>query len=244
MVESTAQSGENRTDGRQSGELSKLVDWITAGVLVLSGLFTTTVGVALYTLVDRAEITDLVADGTIDSPQLTDAELVDLSVALSTWGGVGVTVTGLLLIGTGVAFLYYRKRLHQRETGDLPDTVTLAIVGAVVTGVTSFVPLSPILGGLTAGYLNGGERWAGARVGAYAGALAAVPVVLFLTFLLGGLVITSVEIGLGGIGAVMMLTIVFSVLFTVGVLVGLSALGGYIGSWLWVQRNGESTTAV
>lgn len=240
MTESTVEGAEN-SPGGPSAELSRIVDWMTAGALVLTGLFTTIVGIALYALVEREAVVEAVADGTISSPELTDAELVDVSMALSTWGGVGVTITGLLLLVSGIGFIIYRNRLHRREQPDrmLPDTTTLAIVGAVVTGVTSFVPFSPILGGLVAGYLRSGETRQGIRVGAYAGVCAAIPIGLLLLFLLGGFVITALELGLGGVGVVISLVFVFSLLFSVAVLVGLSALGGYLGTRL---RDRQRTT--
>ena len=212
--------------------LSGLPAW--QGFLVLVGMMVTTAGASLYTLVDRELVTELVADGTITSSQLTDAELIDVSVALSTWGGIGLTLTGVLMIVTAVGFLLYRNRL--REDRQYPDTPTLAVVGAVVTGVTSFVPLSPLLGGLVAGYLGRGED--GVRLGAYAGVVAALPVVLLFVFVLGGFLVTAGELGLGGVAVVVSLGIVFALLFSVAVIVSLSGLGGYVGARLRA-RNGE-----
>jgi hypothetical protein len=44
-----------------------------------------------------------------------------------------------------------------------------AVIGAVVAVVSSFVPLSPALGGGVAAYLQGGTRTVGAKVGAVFG---------------------------------------------------------------------------
>lgn len=44
-----------------------------------------------------------------------------------------------------------------------------AVVGAVAGLVLGFVPLSPGIGGAMAGYLQGGSRGDGLRVGAVAG---------------------------------------------------------------------------
>jgi MFS family permease len=239
MAEPTIESAEKRPSHQPSEELSKLISWLAAGFLVLAGMLVTTVGAGLYTLVDRDLITELVAEGSITSPQLTDAELVDVSVALTTWGGIGLTVTGVLMIVAGVGFLLYRKRLLRQEIRERPDSITLAVVGAVVTGVTSFVPLSPLLGGLVAGYLGDGENWDGVRVGGYAGVVAALPVVLLFLFLLGGFLVTAGEIGLGGAAVVVSLGIVFALLFSVAIIVCLSGLGGYIGVRLRA-RNGRS----
>ena len=237
MAESTIESTQKRPNHRPSEELSKLISWLAAGFLALAGLLVTTVGASLYTLADRDLITELVADGTISSSQLTDAELVDVTVALSTWGGIGLVLTGVLMIVAAVGFLLYRSRVRRQEGRDRPDTATLAIVGAVVTGVTSFVPLSPLLGGLVAGYLRRGESMDGVRVGAYAGVVAALPVVLLFLFLLGGFVVTAGALGLGGAGLVVSLLIVFALLFTVAIVISLSGVGGYVGARLWARND-------
>jgi len=101
------------------------------------------------------------------------------------------------------------------------------------------VPFSPILGGLVAGYLRGGENGDGIRVGTYAGVVASLPVVLLFAFLLGGVVVTAGELGLGGAGLVISLGIVFVLLFTVAIIVGLSGFGGYIGVRLWHRNSGS-----
>jgi len=238
MAESTVESAEKRPNKQSSEELSKLISWIAAGFLGLVGLMITTIGASLYTLVDREMITELVADGMMSSPQLTDAELIDVSVALSTWGGIGLVLTGVLMIVAAVGFLLYRSRLRRREDRQHLDTPTLAVVGAVVTGVTSFVPLSPLLGGLVAGYLGRGENWDGVRVGAYAGVVAALPVVLLFVFALGGFLVTAGELGLGGAAVVVSLGIVFVLVSSVAIIVSLSGLGGYVGARLRA-RNGQ-----
>jgi len=214
-----------------SGPLSRLVDWITATLLVLGGLMFTTLGTAISAVADRERVATWVADGQLTSTELTDAELVDTTLALLTWGGIGLIVTGLLLVVGGFGFLLYRRRARETATTetDQPDSVTLAIVGAVVTVVTSFVPLSPILGGVVSGYLGGGDGADGTRVGAYAGLVAAVPLTILVLSLLGGLVIVAIELGLGGIAVFVALAVVFASLVAVAYLVGLSALGGYIG---------------
>jgi hypothetical protein len=214
---------------RPSKPLSKLIDWLTATFLVLGGLGFAALGAGLYSLADRQRIADWVTEGTLTSTELTDAELIDTTQALLTWGGVGTAVTGLLLVVSGVAFLVYRIRVRHDAEAVAPDSVTLAIVGGVVTIVTSFIPLSPILGGAVSGYFRGGDTSSGARVGAYAGLIAAIPFVLLGLFLVGGLVVATAELGLGSLGVFAGLATVFGILVSVAYLVGLSALGGYIG---------------
>lgn len=113
-----------------------------------------------------------------------------------------------------------------------------ALIGAVVTFVLSFLPLSPILGGATAGYLHKQE---GMRVGALAGLFAALPVVAVVMFAItffmpivttpGNSMVGSL-LGFSLMGVVMLLLIG---LYTVG----LGALGGYLGVYFAESRDVE-----
>ncbi len=88
-----------------------------------------------------------------------------------------------------------------------------------MTLVTSFVPLSPVVGGLVAGYLLGGDRQSGLTVGAYAGLAAVAPFALLSLFLLGGFGIVALELGLGGLGLSVVLALLVSVSASVAYLV-------------------------
>lgn len=109
------------------------------------------------------------------------------------------------------------------------DTLRNALIGAVVSVVLAFLPFSPALGGGVAGYLQGPSREDGLRVGAYAGLVAAIPILLVVTlfgslFFLGAFFEPRAAFGF-----------VFVLLvFGVGLLytVGLSALGGYLGAYV------------
>lgn len=222
-----------RSEMRPSRPVGKIVDWLTAAFLVFGGLLFAALGAGLYSLADRDRIAEWVSDGTLTSTELSDAELVDVTLALFTWGGVGLAVTGLLMAGGGIAFLLYRRRMRDQQTAETaPDSVTLAIIGAVVTAVTSFVPFSPLIGGTVSGYLRGGNSEDGAKAGAYAGLVAAIPFALLSLFFLGGFVIAAAELGLGSVGVFSGLVFVFAILAGTVYLVGLSALGGYFGVWL------------
>jgi hypothetical protein len=123
-----------------------------------------------------------------------------------------------------------------------PNTLVNALIGGVVSVVLGFVPFSPVLGGAVAGYLQSDDPAQGLRVGAYAGLVAAVPLA-FVLFLLasvlsfgvvavdstGSVAGTAASGGfavsaLGVLGVVFLLTAVYTV--------GLSVLGGYLGSYL------------
>lgn len=235
---SSTHSDDIRRGVRPSGPISKLVDWVTAALLVFGGLLFATAGAGLYSLADRSRIASWVAEGRLTSTELTDAELIDITQALFTWGGIGMAVTGVLLLLGGVGYLLYRSRMRARTDSSEPDTITLATIGAVVTILTSFVPLSPILGGLVSGYLRESDGAGGARIGAYAGLVATIPFALLGLFLLGGIAIAAAELGLGGLGVFVGLALVFSIGVGAAYLVGLSALGGYIGVSL-AKRNRE-----
>jgi hypothetical protein len=115
------------------------------------------------------------------------------------------------------------------------DSSLHALIGAVVTVVVSFVPFSPVLGGGVAAYLNDADANDGVRIGALSGAIASVPLLLFglfAVFVLGFFAVSGpggggMAFGLGGLFLVLV-----AGLITVAYTVGLSALGGYLGSYL------------
>ena len=226
--DSTVQGGESET----AATLGKGVDWLVTALLVLGGLLVATFGAFLNAAADRAEIAALVADGTIQSTVLSDAELVDISYALAWWGGVGLATVGLLLLVGGVVFFAYRRR-ERRRRAELglagPDTTTNAIVGAIVSVVTSFVPLSPVLGGLVAGYLQKGSRMD-------AGLVAAAPIALLFVSLIIGLFGVSTEVGAGFEAGLVAVALAVAAIVSALYLVVLSAIGGYFGVYLDERR--------
>ena len=100
-----------------------------------------------------------------------------------------------------------------------------ALLGAVVGIVLSVVPLSPVLGGAVAGYLEGGRPDDGLRVGALAGVVMFVPFpfVLFAALYLIGYGLLSLSVSLLAV-----FVLVVSAVYTIG----LSVLGGYLGVYL------------
>lgn len=113
-------------------------------------------------------------------------------------------------------------------TDDSSRTVLNAVIGAVAGIILSFIPLSTLLGGVIAGYLEGGEMENGVKVGAIAGLIMLIPLVFIglfaLTFFLG--------VGTGGppfaVGLMAFFILVFGALYTVG----LSVVGGVLGIYL------------
>lgn len=116
---------------------------------------------------------------------------------------------------------------------ETPNTVLNAIIGGVVTTVTAMFlgPFSPAVGGGAAGYLEGGETNDGLKVGAFAGIVALVPILLFLPLLL---LVVPVFGPRGGIAFLFVMVFVISILGAY--VLGLSALGGVLGAYLKRER--------
>ncbi|WP_226008023.1 DUF5518 domain-containing protein [Natrinema salinisoli] len=108
------------------------------------------------------------------------------------------------------------------------STAINALIGAAAGVILSFVPFSTLLGGAIAGYLEGGEPGDGLRVGAIAGVVMLIPMVLIGMFFM----MFFVGFGTGGaplaFGMMAILMLMFGALYTVG----LSAAGGYLGIYL------------
>jgi hypothetical protein len=106
-----------------------------------------------------------------------------------------------------------------------------AAIGAVVTVLTSFVPLSPILGGAVAGYLHGQD---GPKVGAISGGIASIPFVgmgLLFVFFFGGLGLFG-GLDAFAFGVFMLLFAIVVLAVAVAITVALGALGGWIGIYV------------
>ncbi|QLD85415.1 DUF5518 domain-containing protein [Natronomonas halophila] len=105
-----------------------------------------------------------------------------------------------------------------------PNTILNGVIGGVVAVVLSFIPLSPILGGAVAGYLEGGDQRDGLVVGTIAGVIALIPFVLF------GMLAAVILIAPGAVRLVPLLAVFlfFVAIYTVG----LSALGGIVGIYV------------
>lgn len=131
------------------------------------------------------------------------------------------------------------------KTDSNRSPVMNVFIGGIAGIVLSFVPMSPLLGGGITGYLQHGTRENGLKVGAWAGVVMLVPVI-FIGFLL------MMFLGFGGISATYglhmgatpiafaffgLLLIALSAIYTVG----LSALGGYLGVYVWEEVNTDGS---
>ena len=110
------------------------------------------------------------------------------------------------------------------------DTLTNAVIGGIASILLAFVPFSPVLGGVVAGYLQGGDRRAGLRVGAYSGVVAAIPFALILVF---AVAVFGVFLSFGsGSGAVLLLFVLLALVVAAVYTVALGAVGGWLGNYL------------
>jgi hypothetical protein len=115
------------------------------------------------------------------------------------------------------------------------DTFVNAVIGAVATALLSgFVPLAPLLGGGIAGYLEGGERDDGVRVGLLSGVVGlAISLVFFaVVFVFLAAFLAFVPEALGVFGATGLLVLVLGTVMTAAYFLGLSALGGWLGNYV------------
>jgi hypothetical protein len=114
------------------------------------------------------------------------------------------------------------------------DTFVNALIGGTVSIVLGFVPLSPVIGGAIAGYLEGGTRNDGLWVGVYAGLVAALPALLgiFAVFLFSGVAFVDAGPRSGGGIALFLVIVVLGVVATAIYTVGLSAAGGWLGNYV------------
>lgn len=115
-----------------------------------------------------------------------------------------------------------------------------ALLGAVVTVVVSFIPLSPILGGGVASYLHDAGSDRGIRIGAVAGIIATVPLVAIYVLLFSVMSIGSLTTGefAGPVFVIVLVGVIF--LVAALITVGLSALGGYLGAEFAASRRDRS----
>lgn len=234
-MSSFAQSAVHGTERDRTGKpLSRTVDRLVAGVLLVVGAAFAAAGAFVAGFADRTQIAAWVAEGRLTSTDMTDAELVDATFAVLWGGGIGVAITGVLLVAGGIAFLVLQSRARRRfeTTGELTGNATsMAILGALVTVGASFVPFSPVVGGAVAGYLRSSTAASAVRTGALAGVLATVPVLAVYAAITWRLLGTAT--GLTGLVAV-----VFGVTLLVAVayMTVLSALGAHLGDTVAADR--------
>jgi len=203
-----------------------LGDWVLGAVLWISGCVVALGGAALYYGVTRQEVATVIREGEFRSDVLTEAEAIDLIVALSHWGGLGLLVAGASIFLIGIAVLVGHRRARRDNRGT-PAWI-IGVVGATVSTILSFVPFSPVLGGAAAGYLDPDHAARGISVGAIAGVFASLPLFIVGLFTSVGLFVSGSPEAVIGVAVVLGIGVFFSIVY----FIGLSALGGYLGNWV------------
>ncbi|MHB9287024.1 DUF5518 domain-containing protein [Halobacteriales archaeon Cl-PHB] len=207
-----------------SHPLPGFVHWLVGALLAIGGLALLVGATALTFVVDRELIAEGVATGQVEST-LTDAQTVEVAGAVSTWTGIGLFLTGGLLVLVAVAYV-----LAQRRRGEDGSYFwTSAVLGAVVSGVLSFVPFSPVLGGAAAGYLEQPTSDRTVAAGAASGLVAMAPVMVITAFVLVGVSLGLLAADLSGLALLVGVVILLTIAFVAAVGAGLGALGGYVG---------------
>jgi hypothetical protein len=217
---------DQRPDPEAAVAFDRLIDWAIGALLGVVGLLVALGGVALYYGTDRSDVATLIRDAEFQSDILTEAEAIDALTAFGQWCGIGLVVAGAMIVLFGVAVVVAHGRA--RTDGRGTPRWILGVVGAIVSIVLGFVPFSPVVGGAAAGYLDPNQDASGIGTGIFAGLFVLLPV-LVVAFFSG----VGLFVGLPGeVAAVVAASFIIAILVALAYSVGLSALGGYLGSWL------------
>lgn len=225
-------AGRSGTDPDES-VVPEFLEWLIGALLALVGLGTALGGAAILWASDDDLIAEAIADGvragTVESDVLTPAQLTAVATETAFWLGVGLVVSGLAMVAVAVAYLVGRRRTRGAPGTANPREVVFAhaVLGAVATGVLSFVPASPILGGGVAGYVHR-RRGSPTKAGAVSGLLAALPFVSLLVFFAIGLLAGFGAAEVGGLAVVVGIAMAVAILGSLIYFVGLGALGGFL----------------
>jgi len=114
-------------------------------------------------------------------------------------------------------------------TGD--NTLLIALAGAAVSILTSFVPFSPLIGGALAGWLVRDDPMRGAKIGGLSGLVVSLPLGFIFIPVFG---LAIFDAGTGGFAFLFlgMFLIFLGLVYTAGI----SALGGYLGVRFYQSR--------
>lgn len=227
-------SSNDRPTRPDVADVPEFLDWILGGLVVLGGLLSTSIGAVIFVAPDRETIEAVVADEDFEVEGMTEPEAVELALALLTWIGAGFLLMGVVGVVLGVAYVVHRRRVHDRAAAGEPtsDFIAHALLGAVVSAVTSFIPFSPVIGGGVAGYLERGDSERTLRVGTASAVIFAAPIVALALFVAGGVIAGFARIGDSSLGVVAALMIVIVAAFSLAFTALFGAIGGWIGGKL------------
>jgi hypothetical protein len=213
-------------DSRRAVAFGRTVDWVLAALLGIAGTLVALAGVALYRGFDRPDVAEALRRSEFESEVLTASDAVDAFAALADWGGIGLMASGALVALLGVAVVVGHGRA--RRDGRGTPTWVVGVVGASISSALGFVPFSPVLGGLAAGYLDPNPDASGLGTGTVAGVFGCLPVLVTAVFAGVGLFV-----GLpADVAASVVVPLAVGLALSLVYFVGPSALGGYLGGWL------------
>jgi len=216
----------------------EFVDWIAGFAIAVVGLALLVGGTALTFVVDREMIREDIEAGEITvivfERELTEAQMLEFTVEVVDWTGIGLLVTGAGLALFAAVFVAVRHRARGAvEDGESAGSyLSSAVLGAIATTVLSFIPLSPVVGGGLAGYLEGDETGRSISVGGVSGLMAMIPGIAILLFVTVGLYNGLATVDEGDFGILVATAMLLVVLVVAAYGSGLGALGGFAGGRL------------
>jgi len=249
----TVTDGTSPTDRRvgeehptANGPLPEFVDWLAGVFIAVGGLLSLVGGSVSWFVVDNDALAEGIKEGTVTvglvTEELAEAETIEVVDAVVSWASAGMIATGvgMILFAAGYVVSRHRTRRRAGRDGTVGSYGAHAVLGAVATGVLSFIPLSPGVGGALAGYLECGESERTVSAGALSGLLAMLPFLSVLVFVFGGLITGLRAVELGGMATVAGATALFALAVVAAIGAGLGALGGYAGGRVAESQAGDS----
>ncbi|MFB6152438.1 MAG: DUF5518 domain-containing protein [Haloarculaceae archaeon] len=238
-----ARDGEGEATTGIGRPVPEFVDWVAAAVIAVGGLALTVGGSTLAFVVDRDLVAESVESGEITvvvfERDLTETEMVDFTLEVVSWTGIGLLVTGVALVVFAAGYVVARRRAHRRTAaGESAGSFRAhAVLGAVTSAVLSFVPFSPVVGSGIAGYLQHREGGRSVSVGALSGFLAVAPAIAIVVFVTVGIYAGLSAVGESGLGMVTAASMLLVLLFVAAYGAGLGAVGGFAGGRIAADRS-------
>lgn len=229
----------NTTDAGRTGhtetEVPGVVDWVVGLFAALVGTGMAVGGGVAYWVLDRGDLQSGITGVSLPETGLTKTELVTATLPALEWLFIGIVASGLVLVVGGVGFALSRRRTRRgaaRGDGTSGTVWAHAVYGAATSALVPAAPLSGLVGGGVAGYLEPPAR-SSTRAGAYAGLLGVIPAAGILAAGAVGIVVGASAIGelgagllIGGLGGGAVLAVL------VALSAGLGALGGALADRL------------
>jgi hypothetical protein len=242
----TTESADRESESTIGRQIPEFVDWLAAAVIAVSGMALTVGGSTLTFVVDRDLLAEGIESGTITvvvfERDLTEAEMLDFTVEVVFWTGIGLLVTGVGLVLFAIGYVVARHRAH-RQAGDGESAGSYrsyAVLGAVASAVLSFVPFSPVIGSGLAGYFEHFGTGRTVSVGALSGFLSVLPGLSILVFVTVGIFAGLSDVQASDVGIVAAVAMLLVLLFVAAYGAGLGALGGFAGG-RFAEGRDEST---